>query len=135
MFSIRSLTATALLAGVAFAQDCVLTVPINPLSAAGLATPYTVTGCDQRAPDTASFVECAIYDGNGAITVYHPLIVNAGDKVGTGFAKPVAATVPAGATTACWFGTNGNSLMLTGGSAGCVNGLGKSIFGQCVNIS
>jgi hypothetical protein len=130
MVFIRSFTATALLAGVAMAQDCILTVPPNPLSAAGLATPYTVTGCDQRDPALTSFVECAIYDGNGAITVYHPLIVNAGDKVGTNFVKPVAATVPPGATTACWFGTNGNSLTLTGGSAGCVNGLGASIFGQ-----
>lgn len=129
MFSLRSLTATALLAGVALAQDCVLTVPPNPLTAAGLATPYTVTGCDQRTLDTSSFVECAIFDGS-AISIYHPLVVNAGDVVGTDFVKPVPATVPAGSTTACWFGSNGNTLTLTGDSGGCVNGLGGSIFGQ-----
>jgi hypothetical protein len=135
MFSIRSLTATALIAGAALAQDCVLQVPPNPLTAAGLATPYQVTGCDQRTLDTASFVECAIYDGAATISVYHPLVINAGDKAGTDFVPPVPATVPSGATVACWFGTNGESLTLSGATGGCVNGLGNSIFGQYVTTS
>jgi hypothetical protein len=130
MLYIRSLTFTVLLAGVALAQDCTLKVPTNPLTAAGLATPYEVSGCDQTQADQISFVECAIYDGNGGISIYHPLVVNSGAQVGKDFVKPVAATVPQGATTACWFGTNADTLTLTGDTANCVNGLGESIFGQ-----
>ena len=124
-------TTAALLAGAAYAQDCVMTVPANPLSAAGLATPYQVTGCDQTQTATASFVECAIYDNAGTISIYHPLVVNQGGKAGVDFTTPVPATVPSGATVGCWFGTNGASLTFTGPGAGqCTNGLGGSIFGQ-----
>jgi hypothetical protein len=107
-----------------------MTVPANPLSATGLATPYVVSGCDQRA-DTASFVECAIYDNAGNINIYGPLVVNQGDKANVDFIPPVPVTVPNGATVGCWFGSNGNSLTLTGpGATSCVNGLPGSVFGQ-----
>jgi hypothetical protein len=72
-----------------------------------------------------SFVECAIYNENGAITVYHLLIFNARDRVSTNVVKPIAATVLPVATTACWFGTSGNSLTFTGGSAGVRERLGS----------
>ena len=131
MHSFTSIFAAALLAGAAFAQDCVLTVPANPLTAVGLATPYTVTGCDQTQLATASFVECAIYDNAGTITLYHPLVVNAGSKAGVNFVPPVAATVPANGVVGCWFGTNGMTLTLAGpGAKACTNGLPGSIFGQ-----
>lgn len=122
-----------LFAATAYAQNCVLTVPPNPLTAQGLATPYTVTGCNQR--DFAaqgSFVEAAIFDpAANAISIYHPLVVNQGDVAGKNFIAPVTPTVPAGATVGIWFGSNGLTLTLTGSGAGqCVNGFGGSIFGQ-----
>jgi hypothetical protein len=126
----RSFFINALLASIIYAQDCTLKVPANPLTAAGMTTPYQVSGCSQRA-DASSFVECAIYDNAGNIEIYAPLVIDAGDKVNVDFVPPVPVNVPNGATVGCWFGTNGDSLTLTGpGAAGCTNGLGGSIFGQ-----
>jgi len=110
-----------------------MTVPPNPLTAQGLATPFTVTGCNQR--DFAaqgSFVEAAIFDpAANSISIYHPLVVNQGDAAGQNFITPVTPTVPAGATVGLWFGSNGLTLTLTGSGAGqCVNGFDGSIFGQ-----
>ncbi|OCK75323.1 hypothetical protein K432DRAFT_362278 [Lepidopterella palustris CBS 459.81] len=115
-----------------FAQDCVLTVPPNPLSATGLATPYILNGCNQiDFSNQGVFVEAAIFDpATSTITVYNPLVVNQGMKAGTDFIAPVPATVPAGATVGIWFGTNAATLTLAGSTQGCVNGLGNSIFGQ-----
>jgi hypothetical protein len=118
---------------------CVLTVPPNPLSATGLATPYQQSGCDQRQfADQASFVEAGIWDpATNSFSLYHPLVVNQGDVAGKNFIAPVAPVLPANATVALWFGTNGGSLTLTGTGAqqaGCVNGLNQNgavnIFGQ-----
>ncbi len=90
----------------------------------------------------ASFVEAAIWDpATSSYTLYHPLIVNTNDKVGVNFVAPVVPTLPANATVALWFGTNGGSLTLTGAGAiegGCINGLPQngavSIFGQvCIS--
>ena len=123
--------ASAFLASLGLAQDCVLAVPPNPLTAAGLATPYQVSGdgCSQRG-DAASFVECAIYDNAGNMQLYAPLVIDQGDKPNVDFIPPVQPTVANGATVACWFGTNGASLTLTGSSQGCTNGADGSIFGQ-----
>ncbi|KIW00168.1 uncharacterized protein PV09_08210 [Verruconis gallopava] len=130
---VQSCALSLSLSFVILAQDCTMTVPANPLSATGLATPYTVTGCDQRQfADQGSFVEASIYDpATSQITIYHPLVVNQGDVVGKDFIKPVAATVPQDATVAIYFGSNANTLTLTGpGASSCVNGLPGSIFGQ-----
>ncbi|CEO97998.1 Uncharacterized protein PBTT_03625 [Plasmodiophora brassicae] len=112
------------------AQNCVLTVPANPLTAKGLATPYTMTGCDQAA-DTPSFVEAAVYDpATNSISIYHPLVINQGTQPA---AAPVVPKLPANAVVGIWFGTNGDTLTLTGAGVGagkCVNGLQGSIFGQ-----
>jgi hypothetical protein len=121
----------ALLISFGLAQDCTITVPANPLTAAGLATPYTITGdgCSQRgcAP---SFVECAIYSA-GNLQIYAPLVVDQGDKPGVDFVPPIKPTVPNGATVGCWFGSNAASLTLTGpGSGQCVNGADGTVFGQ-----
>src|SRR6266480_5274118 len=65
----------------AYAQNCVMTVPPNPLTAQGLATPFTVTGCNQRDfTAQGSFVEAAIFNpATNSISIYHPLVVNQGD--------------------------------------------------------
>jgi hypothetical protein len=115
---------------ITYAQSCILLVPPNPLTAAGLATPYQVSGngCTQQV--NPSFVEATILQ-NGALFVYNPLVINAGD---TPAVAPVVPNISATAVVGLWFGTNGNTLTLTGGAAlvqgKCVNGLPGSIFGQ-----
>ncbi|HYB16931.1 MAG TPA: hypothetical protein VEF71_15850, partial [Streptosporangiaceae bacterium] len=56
-------------------MNCTLTVPVNPLSARGLATPYQLgDGCTEA--DTANegaFVEATILSPDGSLQVYDPL--------------------------------------------------------------
>ncbi len=95
--------------------NCTLTVPANPLTAQGLATPYQLGGgCDEANKMQAAFVQGAVIDPAGNISVYNPL---------------------AGSTVGIWFGFNGNNLTLQdmNGSlmqGNCVNGTQDSIFGQ-----
>jgi hypothetical protein len=42
----------------------------------------------------------------------------------------VVPTVPSNAAVGLWFGTNANTLTLTGTTQGCVNGLNGDLFGQ-----
>jgi hypothetical protein len=51
-------------------------------------------------------------------------------QVGKGFIAPVVPTLPANAVVGIWFGSNAQTVTLTGTTQGCVNGLGGSIFGQ-----
>lgn len=135
-FQLQSFALVLLLAGSVFAQNCVLTVPPNPLSATGLATPYTVSGCNQiDFSNQGVFVEAAIYNpSTNQISVYHPLVVNQGAVAGRDFIKPIAATVPQGATVGIWFGTNAATVTLAGNTNGCVNGLSNSVFGQVSGV-
>jgi hypothetical protein len=123
--------ASAFIASLGLAQDCIIQVPPNPLTAVGLATPYQVSGdgCSQRGA-APSFVECAIYDNAGNMAIYAPLVIDKGDKPNVDFVPPVQPTVAAGAAVACWFGTNAATLTLAGAIGGCVNGIPGSIFGQ-----
>jgi hypothetical protein len=119
--------------------NCTLTVPANPLTAQGLATPYLLSGsggggaCHESNADQAAFVEATIVNRRtGAISVYHPLVVDQGTQPA---AAPVVPALPAGSVVGIWFGFNGDALTLR--SAGrslaqgnCVNGLGGSVFGQ-----
>jgi hypothetical protein len=120
--------------------DCSITVPANPLTAKGLATPWQLTAtdpaqgpCDEANTAQSAFVEATIIDpATGALSVYRPLVVDAG-------AKPAAAEVvpalPANAVVGIWLGFNGNNLTLKSqdnsiATGRCVNGLSGSIFGQ-----
>src|SRR4051812_29101560 len=66
--------------------DCTLLVPPNPLSAAGLATPYQLSAtnpangpCLEADAATAAFVQASIIDpATGKVTVYNPLVLDAG---------------------------------------------------------
>jgi len=125
----------SLLIASAYGQACVVTVPQNPLTT-GLSQPWFITGCNQTAQVTASFVQGAIVDVNaGTISVYNPLMINMGSTTPLPIVPP---TLNAGSVVGLWFGTNGNTLQLqadaaTGLSLGqglCVNGLPGSIFGQ-----
>ena len=76
-------------------------------------------------------VLAAIFDpATSSISVYNPLVINRGSKVGTDLTAPVPATVPKWATVGIWFGTNAATLTLAGSTKGYVNGLGDSIFEQ-----
>lgn len=60
---------------------CVLTVPKDPLSAKGLATPYILKkgNCDQTITDQQVFVEATVFDpATRTFSVYQPLVINEG---------------------------------------------------------
>lgn len=138
------------------AVSCTLTVPPQPLSAKGLATPYqlaSVNGgaCNEANLTEAAFVQATIIDpATGRLSVYNPLVINSGT---TPAAAPVVPAIPTGAIVGVWFGFNGNTLKLSGGAGGatarrdgrrmaplgvgaslaegaCVVGTGGSTFGQ-----
>ncbi|TPX37539.1 hypothetical protein SmJEL517_g00485 [Synchytrium microbalum] len=137
--STRILYFIALMATIAFAQDCSLIVPPNALT--NLASVYQLTGpgCIQTDfVNTGAFVEAVIYDPNNAarpLQVYNPLVVTQGT---TPLLPPVPVTIPAGAVVGIWFGFNGNTLTLIDANSGadlaaanCVMGLSTGdIFGQ-----
>ncbi|MGZ4657410.1 MAG: hypothetical protein ACXVGE_10620 [Blastococcus sp.] len=116
--------------------DCSLAVPADPTSAAALAQPYVLSAtdrgngaCHETNADQSAFVEAAIIDpATGALSVYHPVVVDEGTAPA---APPVPVTLPKGAVVGVWFGFNGGTLTLDGPGAGsCINGVPGSPFGQ-----
>ena len=137
-------TAVAPVALNATVVDCFLTLPDNPLTPQGLATPFQLMApCSQSVSTQQAFAEAAVIDpATGEISIYHPLIIDAGK---TPQIAPVVPTLPNGAIVGLWFGFNGATLQLldtTGGDTntspklkgiGCVNGLPGikgDVFGQ-----
>lgn len=108
-------------------------VPPDPTSAAGLATPYRLKAtdggpCHEANTQQAAFVEATILDpATGALSVYHPLVVDDGS---TPAAPPAVPGLPSGAVVGVWFGFNGTTLTLAGDRQGCVDGIPGSSFGQ-----
>ena len=122
--------------------NCTIIVPANPLSAAGLMTPYQLTAtdpamgpCNESNVGTQSaFVEAAILSPDGQLTTYDPVVVDEGDQP---FSPPANPELPAGATVAIWFGFNGTNLTLQSAAGtnaltdgNCINGAPGSIFTQ-----
>jgi len=121
--------------------NCTLIVPADPLSAAGLATPYQLVATDPAAGPCheanavqSAFVQGAILTPRGRLTLYNPLVTDQGTQPA---APPVPALVPQGSVVGLWFGFNGDALTLksadgtTATQQGrCVNGSNASIFGQ-----
>src|SRR6202011_2871950 len=71
--------------------NCTVNVPANPLTAQGLATPYQLgDGCDEANKMQAAFVQGAVIDPAGNISVYNPLVVNQGQQPA---AAPVIPTI------------------------------------------
>ncbi len=99
--------------------DCTLIVPADPLSAAGLATPYQLVAtnsmsspCHEADPNQSAFVQGAVINlDTGQISIYNPLVI---DQNTTPAAPPVVPTLPARRVVALWFGFNGNNLSLVG---------------------
>ncbi|MGH3249682.1 MAG: hypothetical protein ACRDOI_26235 [Trebonia sp.] len=113
--------------------DCTISVPSNPLTANGLATPYKLgDGCSEANPSQEAFVEATILAPNGQVQVYDPLVITEGT---TPAARPAVPRIPRGAQVIIDFGFNGTNLLLTGPgavqrSSGCVDALGQSVIGQ-----
>jgi hypothetical protein len=113
----------------AFAQnmDCTLIVPANPLTAAGLATPYQLVAtnpangpCRETDANQSAFVQAAVIDLNtGQISIYNPLVIDRGTSPA---AAPVVPTLPKRSVVALWFGFNGNNLSLVGQNDGSQSG-------------
>jgi hypothetical protein len=113
-------------------MNCTLTVPANPLTARGLATPYQLgDGCTMAdAVNEGAFVEATILAPDGSLQVYDPLVITAGT---TPAVAPVAPTITPGSAIIIDIGSNGNNLVLEGPGArqgNCVDALGQSLIGQ-----
>ncbi len=123
---------------------CELIVPLNTLTARGLATPWELTGpggespassgCEQSNPELRAFVQATILDpATGALSVYEPLVVTLGSAAAV---APVVPQLPKGAVVDIIVGFNGHSLQLAGAgtdtlaSQKCVDGANGSLFGQ-----
>jgi len=116
----------------AASMNCTLTVPANPLSAQGLATPWQLgDGCSMaNAATEGAFVEATILAPNGQVQVYNPLVITAGT---TAAVTPAAPTIARGSQVIIDVGFNGTNLVLEGRGArqgNCVDALGQSLIGQ-----
>jgi hypothetical protein len=116
----------------AASMNCSIAVPANPLSAAGLATPWQLgDGCSMANAGTeGAFVEATILAPNGSLQVYSPLVVTAGTQPAV---APAAPTIAAGSTVIVDVGFNGTNLVLTGAGVNqgnCVDASGQSVIGQ-----
>jgi hypothetical protein len=125
--------------------DCEIIVPAHPLTAAGLATPYQLTGPNGESPQASgcsmanaanlgAFVQATILDtATGKLSVYEPLVITKGTRPA---AAPVLPTLPKHAVVTIDFGFNGSNLTQVGATpraliqGHCVNGMHGSIFGQ-----
>ena len=120
--------------------NCTLTVPANPLSAKGLATPYQLSAtdpaqgpCQEANTAQSAFVQATVVDpATGAIAVYNPLVIDQGTKAAV---APVLPKFPARAVVGIWFGFNAGTLTLRSSqgslrAGNCVNGLNGSLFTQ-----
>ncbi len=116
----------------AASMNCSLAVPANPLTAAGLATPWQLgDGCSMANAGTeGAFVEATILAPNGSLQVYNPLVVTQGTQPAV---APQAPTIAAGSVVEISVGFNGTNLVLTGAGAAqgnCVDASGQSVIGQ-----
>ena len=125
--------------------NCEIMVPAHPLTAAGLATPYRLTGPDGASPaasgctmanaaNLGAFVQATILDpATGKLSVYEPLVITEGTRPAV---APVVPTLPKGAVVTIDFGFNGDTLTQVGGTpraltqGHCVDGIRGSPFGQ-----
>ena len=127
---LKTIFATCLGIAVSNAQ-CAIKLPDNPLTAQGLATPFTVTGCDQTQKTLVSFAQGVIFDPNtNTLSVYNPLIINEGTQPAI---MPTLPKIPNNAIISVYFGTNAGALKLVGPgviNGNCIQGMGASNFGQ-----
>ena len=116
----------------AASMNCTVSVPANPLTAQGLASPWVLgDGCTWANGGTEGvFIDATILAPNGQIQVYNPLVINQGT---TPAVAPVAPTIAAGSQVILSVGYNGNGLALVGAGAqqgNCVDAFGNSLINQ-----
>jgi len=126
-FSFTQTTAEA-----ANSTNCTVSVPANPLSAAGLATPWELgDGCTWANGGTEGvFIDATILSPDGQLQVYNPLVIDQGTKPAV---APVAPTIAPGSQVILSLGANGNALALVGPGVrqgNCVDALGNSLINQ-----
>jgi hypothetical protein len=125
--------------------NCEIVVPAHPLTAAGLATPYQLTGPGGTSPASSgctmanaanlgAFVQATIlYPATGKLAVYEPLVITKGTRPAI---APVPPRLPKNAVVTIDFGFNGATLTQAGATpraltqGHCINGMKGSPFGQ-----
>jgi hypothetical protein len=125
-----SFTQTA--AEAANSTNCTVSVPANPLTAAGLATPWELgDGCTWANGGTQGvFIDATILSPDGQLQVYNPLVIDQGTKPAV---APVAPTIAPGSQVILSLGFNGNALALVGPGVrqgNCIDALGNSLINQ-----
>ena len=116
----------------AASMNCTISVPANPLTAQGLATPWQLgDGCSWANGATeGAFVEATILAPNGQLQIYDPLVITQGTQPA---AAPTPPTIAAGSQVIISLGFNGNALALVGPGAAqahCIDALGASLINQ-----
>ena len=116
----------------AASTNCTVSVPANPLTAQGLASPWVLgDGCTWANGGTEGvFIDATILAPNGQLQVYNPLVINQGT---TPAVAPVAPTIAAGSQVILSLGFNGNALALVGAGAqqgNCIDAFGNSLINQ-----
>ena len=116
----------------AASMNCTVSVPANPLTAQGLATPWVLgDGCTWANGGTEGvFVDATILSPNGQLQVYDPLVINQGT---TPAVAPTPPTIAAGSQVILSVGFNGNALALVGPGVrqgNCIDAFGNSLINQ-----
>src|SRR6201995_4618294 len=116
----------------AASTNCTVSVPANPLTAQGLASPWVLgDGCTWANGGTESvFIDATIRAPNGQIQVYNPLVINQGT---TPAVAPTPPTIARGSQVILSAGFNGNALALVGRGARqghCIDAYGNSLMNQ-----
>jgi hypothetical protein len=116
----------------AASMNCTVSVPANPLTAQGLASPWVLgDGCTWANGGTEGvFIDATILAPNGQLQVYNPLVINQGT---TPAVAPTAPTIAAGSQVILSLGFNGNALALVGPGAtqgNCIDAFGNSLINQ-----
>jgi hypothetical protein len=112
--------------------NCTVSVPANPLTAQGLASPWVLgDGCTWANGGTEGvFIDATILAPNGQLQVYNPLVINQGT---TPAVAPTPPTIAAGSQVILSVGYNGNALALVGRGArqgNCIDAFGNSLINQ-----
>jgi hypothetical protein len=116
----------------AASMNCTVSVPANPLTAAGLASPWVLgDGCTwANGGPEGVFVEATILSPAGQLQVYDPLVINQGTAPAV---APTPPTIAAGSQVIISAGFNGNALALVGTGAAqgnCIDAFGNSLINQ-----
>ena len=116
----------------AASMNCTVSVPANPLTAQGLASPWVLgDGCTWANGGTEGvFIDATILAPNGQLQVYNPLVINQGT---TPAVAPTPPTIAPGSQVILSVGFNGNALALVGAGAqqgNCVDAFGNSLINQ-----